>query len=205
MRVWLTLFLMTSACGAESAESTAEPAVTTPAPAPTAPEPAAAAPAAQLTEGFISLKVDGQAMRFEHAPAEDNTAMPQATRVTARANVSGDHGARLILMGIDVRAATLPASFQMVPPSRENGMRPRMPTVEYYDETGARFVAVGAQVDCASLEEHVLRCSFGELRVRNPRTDATLTLSEGEVEMALVYDEAVDQAARLLGGATGTQ
>ena len=42
------------------------------------------------------------------------------------------------------------------------------------------------------------------VQVRNPRTDATLTLSEGETEVALVYDEAVDQASQLLGEATGT-
>ena len=202
MRVSLALGLMMMmiGCGSESGESAAEPA-TARAPAPT--EPAAAA-APQLTEGFISLKVDGQARRFEHVPAEDIIVLPQATQVTARANASGDHGASLILHGVDVRAATFPASFRMVPPSRENRMRTQMPTIEYYDESGARHVAVGVAVDCASLEERVLRCSFGEIQVRNPTTDATLTLSEGEVEITLVYDEAMNQAAQIIGGATGT-
>jgi len=196
---------MLVACGSESEESAAEPAAPTPTPAPAAPEAAEVAPAAAtLTEGFFSLKVDGETRRFEHMPAEGNMAMPVATRVTAQASASGDHGASLILMGIDVRSATFPASFQMVPPSRENGMRSQMPTVEYHDESGARHVAVGVQIDCASLDEHVLRCSFGEVEVRNPSTDATLTLSEGEIEVALVYDEGVDQTSRLLGAATGT-
>lgn len=83
-------------------------------------------------------------------------------------------------------------------------MRIQMPSVEYIDESGARFVAVGSTIECASFEEQVLRCSFGDMLLQNPDTGATLRLSEGQSETKLVSDAAIDATERLLQGATGT-
>jgi len=143
-------------------------------------------------------------MRFDYMPADRNRVLPGATMVAAQASADTEHGVRIVLSGTDVRQETLPATFEFVAPSRQNGMRVRAPTIEYRDESGARFVSVTTPVTCTSLEQQVLRCSFGAVTVRNPHTDATVQLSGGQIEVKLVTDAAADMAVRALHGATGT-
>lgn len=209
MRVLITALLVLAGCGSEdaaspSAEGPASPETAAVASAPAAPAAPEAAEAPTTTEGFISVKVDGSPMRFDYLPADDNWAMPSNSRAAARAGAGTEHGIRIIFLGTDLRQETLPATFETVMPSQENAMRTRMQSVEYWDESGARFVVPFSVIECASLEQQVLRCSFGELTLQNPDTDATLQLSEGQIESKLVYDAATDTAARVLQGATGT-
>ncbi|MFT5353024.1 MAG: hypothetical protein ACI9KE_000221 [Polyangiales bacterium] len=206
MRTLITGLLVLVGCGSQDAATPAAEANANPevAAVPSQPSSPATAEAPTTTEGFISVMVDGRPMRFDYMPAEDNFAMRSGTTVRARASAGTEHGVRIHFLGTDLRQETLPATFETVMPSRENGMRVQMPSVEYIDESGARFVVVGSTIQCASFDEQVLRCSFGDLTLQNPDTDATVQLSEGQSETMLVSDAAIDSVERLLQGATGT-
>lgn len=104
------------------------------------------APAADVTEGKVAFKVDGEAKSFEFLPKEKNMAMSAGTLVQARPAADATEEFSLNAMNFNVKTAELPMEIELGlgKAMRKGGdpaafaKKPKV-TVQYVSPEGVRY------------------------------------------------------------------
>lgn len=199
MRAPLILIPLCVACGGERSDGASPdpsgPATPADEAASVAPEPAPDPPstAPTTTPGFIEATVNGEPKRFEHLPANHNTAAANGTFMEALARPDGEESFRLTLVRVDVRRLELPAEI------RHDVRAMQLASLVYRDAEGTNYTLPFREpLRCQSLEDLRLRCTFSGTAFGD---GGPVEITEGRLDVQLTTNDARDAIIEATGTA----